>query len=150
MNVHPHSPGSIERSLASRREFLARSTMGLGGVALSGLLNPDVFAARIGEVAPRAKRIIFLFMSGGPSHVDLFDPKPLLRERDGEEMPPEIIQNHVFAMIKSARPLIRGSPYRFSAVRRIGHRTLGAAPSLIDRCRRHLRCSLSPHRYVQS
>ena len=62
--------------------------------------------------APRAKRVISLFMSGGPSQVDLFDDKPLLRKLNGKPMPKEIIGNHEFAMIKSGKPLVKGSPFK--------------------------------------
>ncbi len=105
--------GPDSTDLLARREFLARSSFGLGAMALATMSPSHAAAERIRAVSPRAKRVIFLFMSGGPSHVDLFDPKPLLRERDGQPMPPEIIKNHVFAMIKTARPSIKGSPFRF-------------------------------------
>jgi hypothetical protein len=52
-------------------------------------------------------------MSGGPSHVDTFDPKPTLTERDGQKVPQEIIKNHEFAMIKEAQPLLKGSHWKF-------------------------------------
>jgi hypothetical protein len=80
-------------------------------MALASLLSPQSFGIR--AVAPRAKRVISLFMSGGPSHIDLFDPKPLLTERDGEAMPKSIMKDHEFAMIKEANPRIKGSPWRF-------------------------------------
>jgi hypothetical protein len=51
-------------------------------------------------------------MSGGPSQVDLFDDKPLLRKLNGKPMPKEIIGNHEFAMIKSGKPLVKGSPFK--------------------------------------
>jgi hypothetical protein len=53
-------------------------------------------------------------MSGGPSHIDLFDPKPLLAQRDGQAMPKSIIKDHKFAMIKEANPKIKGSPWTFA------------------------------------
>src|SRR5215210_7318454 len=83
----------------TRRQFLGRSTTGIGVVALASLLNQDLFAARDEtslktegalprlHFAPKAKRVIYLFMSGGPSHIDLFDPKPMLEKRTGEELP---------------------------------------------------------------
>jgi hypothetical protein len=74
----------------TRRTFLGRSTRGLGSLALAGLLRGDERVAR--AVAPRAKRVIYLFMSGAPSHIDLFDPKPLLNEREGEELPESVRQ----------------------------------------------------------
>jgi hypothetical protein len=94
--------------MTDRRAFLGQS--GLGSMALASLLSPQSFGL---QIAPRAKRVISLFMSGGPSHIDLFDPKPLLTKRDGEAMPKSIIKDHQFAMIKEANPRIKGSPWRF-------------------------------------
>ena len=103
----------------TRRHFFSAGATGIGGLALASLLNPRLLADRNGSkafrrIAPRAKRVISLFMSGGPSHVDLFDPKPLLNERDGEPIPKSIIKDHKFAMIKESDPKIKGSPWQFS------------------------------------
>jgi len=83
----------------SRREMLRRYGMGLGGMALAGLMGgAGGSAAAAGGVlgsghhAPRAKRVIYLFMSGGPSQMELFDHKPLLNERQGEELPDSVRQ----------------------------------------------------------
>jgi hypothetical protein len=80
-------------ALGTRRDFLARAGCGLGAVALSTLLWDDRIARAdaLREPAPhfqpRAKRVIFLFMHGGPSHVDLFDPKPDLTKYSGQPLP---------------------------------------------------------------
>ena len=84
--------------VASRREFFTRAGSGLAGIALASLLRgdsalaaatlPDALAPRKPHHAPKAKSIIWLFMEGGPSHVDLFDPKPKLRDLAGQPMPP--------------------------------------------------------------
>src|SRR6185503_15458507 len=76
---------------------LARASGGFGLLAMTDLLaagtseNPDrasqPYAVRPTHHAPRAKRVIFLYMPGGPSHVDLFDPKPRLTERNGQPLP---------------------------------------------------------------
>ncbi len=77
----------------TRRDFLFRSGGGLGGVALSWLLARDVpalgnpLAARPAHHEARARCVIFLFMVGGPSQVDLFDPKPTLKEMHGKPLP---------------------------------------------------------------
>ena len=76
----------------ARRTFLKDSAMGLGSIALASLHQPEGHADGLeGEgvlrqlhFQPRAKRVIFLFMAGGPSHVDLFDPNPMLNEIDGK------------------------------------------------------------------
>jgi Protein of unknown function (DUF1501) len=84
---------------ATRRQFLGRSTTGIGVMALASLLNRNLFADNGSgtqgalpnlHFAPKAKRIIYLFMSGGPSHIDLFDPKPVLTKRTGEELPASV------------------------------------------------------------
>lgn len=84
----------------NRRDFFGRFGLGLGGMALSGLLNRTRGAAMAENpfkalldaphFAPKAKRIIYLFMSGGPSQLDLFDHKPLLNEKNGEDLPDSV------------------------------------------------------------
>ena len=84
----------MSQASLSRRQALGTAACGFGQLALSGLLgNPataavdNPLAPRTPHLAPRAKRIIFLFMQGGPSHVDSFDYKPQLLKRDGETLP---------------------------------------------------------------
>src|SRR5688572_5112840 len=81
----------------SRREFFSESFCGFGGLALSALLQRELVAAPvINPLAPKpphmpekakAKAIIFLFLAGGPSHMDSFDPKPLLTKLHGQKKP---------------------------------------------------------------
>src|SRR5579863_2473476 len=81
----------------SRRQALTRFASGFGMLGLANMLAQDVMADSIAAVnplavrapmyAPRAKSVIFLFMSGGPSHVDLFDPKPRLVRETGKPLP---------------------------------------------------------------
>jgi hypothetical protein len=77
----------------SRREMLARSSVGFGSLALAGLLADDARAAtnplsaKQPHFPARAKRVIFVFLKGGPSQVDTFDPKPLLDRDDGKPFP---------------------------------------------------------------
>ena len=78
-----------ESTPAARRQFLLRSAGGIGAAALASLLSPESFAA---HVAPRAKRVIYLFMHGGPSQLDLFDHKPDLHRRHGTELPESVRQ----------------------------------------------------------
>src|SRR5689334_25353338 len=92
-----------------RRHFLNRFALGLGGVALAGLFRSEALAAAAGagagpsklanpyqglpefpNFAPRARRVIYLFMSGGPSQMDLFDYKPRLNEMNGQELPESV------------------------------------------------------------
>lgn len=84
-------------SCLSRRSLLKTSALGFGNLALASLLSQqtaasddlarDPLAARKPHFAPRARRVIFLFMKGGPSHVDTFDPKPLLTRDHGKPLP---------------------------------------------------------------
>ena len=78
-------PGS---PLLSRRQLLTQTGLGMGGLALSGLLHSKASAtANAPHFAPKAKHVIHLFMNGGPSHVDMFDPKPQLEKYAGKELP---------------------------------------------------------------
>ncbi len=82
----------------TRRHFLTKLGTGIGSAALASLLpgrlsgaaSDDVADALLAHHAPKAKRVIYLFMSGGPSQHDLFDHKPLLNELNGEPLPEEI------------------------------------------------------------
>jgi hypothetical protein len=93
MNTSMYSHG---RTLArlSRREMLRRCSLGFGGLALSALFSEKVFGAvapsglvRAPHFKPRAKHVIFAYMSGGVSHLDSFDPKSELKKRHGQPMP---------------------------------------------------------------
>lgn len=84
----------MHQTTVTRRTALQTAGCGFGQLALAGLLNqsasanvPNPLAARQPNLPARAKRIIFLFMQGGPSHVDSFDYKPQLDKRDGEVLP---------------------------------------------------------------
>lgn len=82
-------------NLPSRRAFLSQSGLSLGGAALASLLQPDLFAAHqtsFPNFTPKAKRVIYLFMHGGPSQMDLFDYKPALNGKRGMQLPDSIRQ----------------------------------------------------------
>src|SRR4051794_39888193 len=87
---HPAVP---HRALPlSRRDFLLRAGAGFGGVALSALLARSAgphagLTARPPHFPARAKNVIWCFMDGGPSHIDLFDPKPALQKLHGQPLP---------------------------------------------------------------
>jgi hypothetical protein len=89
--------------LLTRRQFFGRTAAGIGTTALASLLNERLFAADVAgaslkthgvlpalHFAPKAKHVIYLFMSGGPSHIDLFDHKPELVKHHGEELPASV------------------------------------------------------------
>jgi hypothetical protein len=91
---------SVKRLPLSRRDFLCRSGSGLGAIALAAMLHddgllPKAAAAVVDPLRPKpphfpptAKSVIWLFMEGGPSHIDLFDPKPELERLAGQPLPP--------------------------------------------------------------
>jgi hypothetical protein len=84
-------------ALMTRRQFFSHSATGIGAVALASLLRPSIFAESaaglplgLPHFAPKAKRVIYLFMHGGPSQLDLFDHKPGLRALHGKELPDSV------------------------------------------------------------
>ncbi|MCX6919519.1 MAG: DUF1501 domain-containing protein [Verrucomicrobia bacterium] len=92
----------------SRRELLRRCSLGFGGIALSSLLSTPAFGAVSASTkpSPKAKNVIFCYMSGGVSHVDSFDPKPALTRLHGQSMPVPI-QRTVF----NNNGKVMGSPW---------------------------------------
>src|SRR5262245_21017669 len=81
----------------SRRDFLARTGMGmglllLGGSAQADMAGPSPLNPRAPHLSPRAKRVIHFFLNGGPSHVDTFDPKPMLAKYAGKPIPGEYLR----------------------------------------------------------
>ena len=102
--------------LQNRRQFLTGTSMGLGAAALSGMA-PSASAAtpKLGaHHTPKAKRVIFLFMAGGPSQLDLFDYKPQLDKLHGKPLPKEISNGQrVTAMTKGKAQTICSSIFKF-------------------------------------
>jgi hypothetical protein len=102
----------------TRRTLFKQLGYGIGGVALSSLLAENLFA-QTPHFAPKAKRIIYLFMAGAPSQIDLFDPKPTLVKHNGQPIPAEIVKGERFAFIKGS-PKLLGSPHAFEQVGKSG------------------------------
>lgn len=106
----------------SRRRFLDRFGLGLGGLALADLLGAQPASSAAHDRtqgfhhAPRAKRVIFLFQSGGPSQMDLFDYKPELNRKHGTQLPESIRRGQRLTAMsgnQSSLPLA-GSPFKFT------------------------------------
>lgn len=115
----------------TRRFFLGKAAKGLGGVALASLLNKNVLAAPadgnglpgLPNFAPKAKRVIYLFQSGGPSQLELFDYKPYLNQVHGQEVPDSIFNGQRLTGMtagQSSFPAAR-SIYDFEQIGQSGH-----------------------------
>lgn len=109
----------------NRRHFFGRTAVGVGAIALRQLLGgPETGNMRqvpehgggLPHFAPRAKRVIYLFQSGGPSQNDLFDYKPLLNEKHGEHLPDEVRGGQRLTSLSSQQSIIplAGSPFGFA------------------------------------
>jgi len=132
----------------TRRHFFKQAGFGIGAAALSSLLNRYAFASGLrstaakpaaGAVNPlapkppmfpaKAKSIIYLFMAGAPSQVDLLDYKPKLQQFDGQNIPDSFVKGERFAFIKGA-PRLLGSPYDFKKWGNSGAEISELLPSL--------------------
>ena len=115
-----HHCGHIARPV-SRRGFLNQLGLGLGSVALAELLHPtgrilaEEVPAGLTHFPARAKRVIYLFQSGGPSQMDLFDYKPLLNKKHGTQLPDEVRggQRLTGMSANQSSLAIAGSPFQF-------------------------------------
>src|SRR5215207_5931935 len=107
------------RRILARRDFLRTVGGGIGSLALADLLHADGATAPINPLAPKkphfapkAKNVIFLFMEGGPSQMDLFDPKPELQKWHGKSLPASMTKDLKLAFIKPTAAVL-GSPREF-------------------------------------
>src|SRR5688500_18144382 len=89
--------------LATRRAFLTQAGAGLRSFALASLLNPAPAAGPGAHFPARAKRVIFLTMAGGPSHLETFDPKPTLARLDGQPMPESFTRGQPIAQLQGQK-----------------------------------------------
>ena len=118
------NPLNEGHALFTRRQFFGKSALGLGTAALASLLGKSAWASPgavagtrhgvpglpgLPHFAPKAKRVIYLFQNGAPSHVDLFDYKPKLRQMHGQQIPDEVAGGKRFSTMldgQTARPLL--------------------------------------------
>jgi uncharacterized protein (DUF1501 family) len=109
-----------------RRAFLSRASVGVGSLALSSLLSREQRASEVvrsqaksgglaglPHFAPKAKRVIFLYMAGGPSQLEMFDYKPQLRALDGQAMPESLVKNQQVAQLQGQMLTAAGPIYDF-------------------------------------
>ena len=114
-------------SQLARRNFLFNSLWGVGAVTLSNLLSADGFAtgaetnqnidplvARKSHFPARAKNCIYIYLEGGPSQMDLYDPKPTLNQLDGQPLPDSMLENIQFAFLQKETARIMGTPRKFA------------------------------------
>ncbi len=111
----------------TRRHFFKETGFSIGNIALASLLNDELFASSTGKqpvpanpmaprpahFAPKARSVIYLFMAGAPSQLDLLDHKPKLKALNGQKCPEDIIKGERFAFIKGI-PKLLGSPHEFA------------------------------------
>src|SRR5580658_2209749 len=121
-------PLEDHRLLMNRRHFFGRAATGIGAAALGTLLNPGLLSAMTSDTgaqpfpigrphfAPKAKRVIYLFMAGGPSQIDLFDYKPALEKFHQTELPESVRMGQRITTMTSGQkslPIVK-SLFQFS------------------------------------
>jgi hypothetical protein len=132
------------KSSINRRTFLGRAAYGLGGLALASLLNPEILRAAepaavhgrwLGIIHPthfpmRAKRIIHLYMAGGPSHLESFDYKPKLKELDGKPFPDSYTKGQQLAQLQGSVLKARGPFCQFAKYGKSGQEVSSLFPEI--------------------
>jgi hypothetical protein len=116
-----NGPANLDPRLASRRWFLRECGVGLGSIALGQLLADagwaapatDALSVRAPHYAARAKRVVFLFMAGAPSHLELFDYKPELAKYDNTVPPEDLVKGYRAAFINPSAKLL-GPRFKFA------------------------------------
>ena len=130
----------------TRRTLFMKVGYGLGNVALASLMADPAFGfmvaqqkkkPTVGPLSPKAphfkakaKSIIYLFMAGAPSQLDLFEPKPILNKFDGDVCPEEYIKGERFAFIRGGKPKLLGSPHSYKQYGKSGHSISALLPHL--------------------
>src|ERR1700688_1588646 len=127
---------------ATRRAFLGRTSAGLGLTALNSLLNPSLLrAAQVANLrskgavnpldfAPKAKRVIFLYQAGGPSHLETFDYKPKLAEMHGKTMPESMTKGQQIAQLQGKPLLCFGPQHTFKKFGKSGQEICDLFPHI--------------------
>lgn len=119
-----------------RRTFLSRGIAGLGLLGLNFLLDPRLFAADSKGVInplhfpPKAKRVIFLYQAGGPSHLETFDYKPKLAEMNGQPMPDSLTKGQQIAQLQGKKLMCFGPQYKFKKFGKSGQEMVELFPHI--------------------
>lgn len=142
MNIQTELRAEYAR-LITRRWFFRQCGVGLGSLTLASLLNPEPGAAapasplpnplapRKPHFAPKAKRVIYLFMGGAPSQLELFDYKPTLAKYNGKPVPPEVVKGQQYAFIKPDAALY-ATEFKFAKHGACGAELSEALPHLAE------------------
>src|SRR2546421_10984805 len=126
----------MDRILFNRRAFLGRMSHGVGSLALASLINPALLLAATPSLLakndkwtgvvnpyhfpPKAKRVIWLTMAGGPSHLETFDYKPKLAEMHAQPMPESITKGKQLAQLQGQKLLCYGPQLKFKSFGKSG------------------------------
>ena len=131
-----------QQLLFKRRAFLGQTSLGLGATAMATLLNRSLLAGApvreqgdriqsdrdLSHHAARVKRVIFLYMAGGPSHLETFDYKPRLAKMDGQPMPESVTQGQPIAQLQDQELRCLGPQFQFSQVGQHGQHIADILP----------------------
>jgi hypothetical protein len=140
---YEHELESEYKKFITRRWFFKQCGVGLGTLSLGALLNESLFGAtkkfkiidplksKAPHFAPKAKRVIYLFMAGAPSQLDLFDYKPTLAKYDGQPVPQEVVKGQNYAFIKPDAALF-ASKFKFAQHGKSGAWLSEALPHLAE------------------
>ena len=128
---------TLAPAAVNRRYFLSRTSQGLFGVALASLLEPGLLRAApargvLGKLPlpQKAKRVIWLTMAGGPSHLELFDRKPKLAELDGQPMPESVTRGQQLAQLQGQKLVCLGPLFPFQKYGQSGIEICNLLPHL--------------------
>ena len=116
----------------SRREFFEWTKGGLGGAAVASLIVGEGMAAPpiAPQYAPKAKRVIFLCMAGGPSHLETFDHKPTLAKMHGQAMPESITKGQPIAQLQGTELKCLGPQWDFAKYGKSGQEISAVFPHI--------------------
>src|SRR5215471_7059867 len=140
MNCQSHLYRGFDPKLLTRRWFFQQCGVGLGAIALGQLFRQSGWAAPAGlnplapkqpHFAPKAKRVIFLFMAGAPSHLELFDNKPELAKWNGKPPPAELVKGYRAAFINPSATLL-GPKFKFAKYGQSGAELSELLPHLAE------------------
>src|SRR5437899_57962 len=130
------------QQLLTRRAFLGRSSAGMGMLALASLLKPEVLCGDTGtsdrwtgmvnplHFAPKARRVIYLYMAGGPSHLETFDYRPKLAEMHGKAMPESFTKGQPIAQLQGKQLNCFGPQHKFKKFGKTGQEIAEIFPQI--------------------